>query len=142
MGKPCYKTYMHRVVIVAPKLLDTNFAMFAFFSRADRMAVTYRWKFRTAMQTTPPYKTLHLVIHGRVQGVYFRQSMHNEARNLEISGWVRNRSNGTVEAVVQGTPAAVDAMVRWAQRGPELAHVERVDIDPTDGNYSNFEIIN
>lgn len=106
------------------------------------MAVTYCGKLQTAMQSTPTQKTLHLVIHGRVQGVFFRQSMHNEARNLEISGWVRNRSNGTVEAVVQGAPTAVDAMVHWAQRGPELAHVERVDIDPTDGNYSNFEIIN
>ena len=106
------------------------------------MAVTYRGKLQTAMQTNPPQKTLHLVIHGRVQGVFFRQSMHNEARNLEISGWVRNRSNGTVEAVVQGAPTAVDAMVHWAQRGPELAHVERVDIGSTDGNYSNFEIIN
>ena len=116
--------------------------MFAFFSRADRMAVTYRWKRRTVMQTTPPPKTLHLVIHGRVQGVFFRQSMHNEAQRLAIAGWVRNRSNGTVEAVVHGAPAAVDAMVRWAQRGPELAQVDRVDIDPTDGNFSNFEILN
>ena len=87
-------------------------------------------------------KTLHLVIHGRVQGVFFRQSMPREAESLEISGWVRNRSNGTVEAVVHGTPGSVDAMVSWAQRGPQLAQVERVDIDPTDGDYTNFEIIN
>ena len=87
-------------------------------------------------------KTLHLVIHGRVQGVFFRQSMQREAESLEISGWVRNRSNGTVEAVVHGTPNAVDAIVSWAQRGPQLAQVERVDIDPTDGDYTNFEIIN
>jgi acylphosphatase len=89
-----------------------------------------------------PLKTLHLVVHGRVQGVYFRQSMQREAQNLAISGWVRNRSNGTVEAVVHGDPGAVDAMLRWAQHGPEMAQVERVDIDPTDGDYTNFEIIN
>lgn len=94
------------------------------------------------MPNTPAHKTLHLVIHGRVQGVYFRQSMHNEAQSLQLCGWVRNRSDGTVEAVVHGAPPAVDAMVNWAQRGPELARVERVDIYPTDGNYSNFEIIN
>lgn len=87
-------------------------------------------------------KTLHLVIHGRVQGVFFRQSMQYEAQSLAICGWVRNRSNGTVEAVVHGDPGAVDAMVSWAQRGPQLAQVERVDIDPTDGDYTNFEIIN
>jgi acylphosphatase len=81
------------------------------------------------------------VIHGRVQGVSFRQSMHRKAQNLEICGWVRNRSNGTVEAVVHGAPTAVEAMVRWAQRGPELAQVERVDIHPTDGSYSNFEVV-
>jgi acylphosphatase len=86
-------------------------------------------------------KTLHLVIHGRVQGVYFRQSMHREAQFLAISGWVWNRSNGTVEAIVHGDPAAVDAMVHWAHKGPEMAHVERVDVYPTDGNYTNFEIM-
>lgn len=86
-------------------------------------------------------KTLHLVIHGRVQGVFFRQSMQYEAQNLAISGWVRNRSNGTVEAVVHGDSGAVDAIVCWAQRGPQLAQVERVDIGPTDGDYTNFEII-
>ena len=65
------------------------------------------------INTISALKTLHLVIHGRVQGVFFRQSMHREAQNLAISGWVRNRSNGTVEAVVHGDPAAVNAMVRW-----------------------------
>ena len=94
------------------------------------------------INTISTLKTLHLVIHGRVQGVFFRQSMHREAQNLAISGWVRNRSNGTVEAVVHGDSASVEAIVRWAQRGPELAHVERVDTDPTDGDYTNFEIIN
>ena len=94
-----------------------------------------------AINTIPVLKTLHLVIHGRVQGVFFRQSMQREAQYLAISGWVRNRSNGTVEAVVHGEPAAVDAMVRWAHKGPEMAHVERVDVYPTDGDYTNFEIM-
>ena len=90
---------------------------------------------------SPAKKTLHLVIHGHVQGVFFRQSMQREAQYLAISGWVRNRSNGTVEAVIHGAPAAVDAMTHWAQRGPEMAHVERVDVYPTDGDYTNFEIM-
>ena len=95
-----------------------------------------------AIDATSVRKTLHLVIHGRVQGVYFRQSMLREAQYLAISGWVRNRSNGTVEAVVHGDPSAVDAMVRWAHKGPEMALVESVDVFPTDGDYTNFEIMN
>ena len=88
-----------------------------------------------------PQHTLHLLIYGRVQGVFFRQSMQREAQYQAVSGWVRNRSDGAVEAVVQGEPAAVDAIVRWARRGPERAHVERVEIGPADGDYSGFEVI-
>jgi acylphosphatase len=88
-----------------------------------------------------PRKMLRLVIHGHVQGVFFRDSMRREAQNLSISGWVRNRSDGSVEAAVQGEPADVDAIVRWAHRGPQTAQVERVEIEPYQGNYSNFEVI-
>jgi acylphosphatase len=86
-------------------------------------------------------KTLRLVIHGRVQGVFFRDSMRYEAQRLGIAGWVRNRSDGVVEAVVHGEPAAVDAIVRWAHLGPQHAQVERVDIEPDDRNYTSFEVI-
>jgi acylphosphatase len=86
-------------------------------------------------------KTLRLVIHGRVQGVFFRDSMRREAQNLSVAGWVRNRSNGTVEAAVQGEPATVDAIVRWARRGPQHAQVEWVKIEPGDGSYTGFEVI-
>jgi acylphosphatase len=86
-------------------------------------------------------KSLRLVIHGRVQGVCFRDSMCREAQNLGVAGWVRNRSDGTVEAAVQGESATVDAIMRWAQRGPQRAHVERVEIAPDESSYTNFEII-
>ena len=92
------------------------------------------------IQTTTR-KTLHLVIHGRVQGVFFRDSMRREARRLGIAGWVRNRSDGTVEAAVQGESADVDVIVRWAHRGPDRAQVERIEVGPHVGNYSNFEVI-
>lgn len=68
-----------------------------------------------------------LVIRGRVQGVWFRESMRMQAEELGVAGWVRNRMDGTVEALVEGAPAAVDALVRWAHRGPESAHVTGVD---------------
>ncbi len=86
-------------------------------------------------------KTLRLVIHGRVQGVFFRESMRVEADRLSVSGWVRNRGDGTVEAAVQGEPEAVDAIVQWAHRGPPMARVERVVIEPGEGSYSSFEVI-
>jgi acylphosphatase len=85
-------------------------------------------------------KTLHLLIHGRVQGVFYRQSMLEEAELLGVAGWVRNRPDRTVEAVVQGEAGAVDDIVRWAQRGPAMASVDKVDIAPGTGNYSGFEI--
>lgn len=86
-------------------------------------------------------KTLRLVIHGRVQGVFFRDSMRREAQHLSVTGWVRNHSDGTVEAAVQGESAVVDAIVRWAHRGPQHAQVVRVDIKPDDGSYTGFEVI-
>jgi acylphosphatase len=54
---------------------------------------------------------------------------------------VRNRADGTVEAAVQGEPAAVDAIVGWAHRGPDYAQVERVDIEPHQGGYAGFEVV-
>ena len=86
-------------------------------------------------------RTLHLIIHGRVQGVFFRDSMRREAHGLGISGWVRNLGNGTVEAMVQGSSDAVESMVRWAHHGPERAQVERVVATPAQGAYSGFEIL-
>ena len=60
----------------------------------------------------PPQKKLHLVIHGRVQGVFYRDSMRIEAQRLGVNGWVKNRSDGSVEAAVHGDSVAVDALVR------------------------------
>ena len=74
----------------------------------------------------------HLRIRGRVQGVYFRESMRQRADQLKVTGWVRNRSDGTVEALVQGEPFAVDAIVQWAQRGPHAARVDKVEVEAAD----------
>lgn len=88
-----------------------------------------------------PSKTFRLVIHGLVQGVFFRDSMRREAQRLGVAGWVRNRSDGCVEAAVQGEPASVDEIVRWARGGPQHAQVERIDIVPDNGSYTGFEIL-
>jgi acylphosphatase len=70
-----------------------------------------------------------LVIRGTVQGVGFRDALQDEARRLEVSGWVRNRRDGTVEALVRGPEAAVEALVRWCRRGPPLARVTGVSVE-------------
>lgn len=73
-----------------------------------------------------------MIISGRVQGVYYRQSSKEQADRLGLSGWVRNRHNGTVEAVVEGAPDAVAAFIEWCHRGPPHARVDGVD--RTDGD--------
>jgi acylphosphatase len=70
--------------------------------------------------------SLSLEISGRVQGVGFRYSMREEAARRGVRGWVRNRRDGSVEALVQGDAAAVDGLLEWARRGPPGARVSEV----------------
>lgn len=74
----------------------------------------------------------NLRIHGRVQGVGYRWSLSVEASRLGLSGWVRNRRDGSVEALVHGPAEAIDALVVWAHRGPSMARVDRIFCN--DGN--------
>ncbi|MBN8766782.1 MAG: acylphosphatase [Thiobacillus sp. 63-78] len=83
-------------------------------------------------------KTLHLDIEGRVQGVWFRESMRSEAERLGVAGWVRNTPDGAVEAVIQGPAAAVEALIEWARTGPPQARVDRLHIREAHGQYSGF----
>jgi acylphosphatase len=81
----------------------------------------------------------HLLIRGVVQGVGFREAMRDEAGRLGVTGWVRNRRDGSVEAMVDGSPGAVEAIVAWAHRGPPAALVTAVEAVPADGRFSAFE---
>jgi acylphosphatase len=82
----------------------------------------------------------HLIIRGAVQRVGFRASMGAEAERLGITGWVRNRSDGCVEALVQGPDGAVAQIVAWARRGPALARVTAVDVaEAVAGPWASFE---
>lgn len=80
----------------------------------------------------------HLHITGRVQGVGFRYYMQRKAQELGVTGWVRNRRDGGVEALIQGNPEAVETLIAWARRGPQSAVVSGVNIAEASGNYSEF----
>jgi acylphosphatase len=81
----------------------------------------------------------HLIISGRVQGVGFRTAMCDEAERLGVTGWVRNRRDGTVEAVVDGDPAAVAAIIAWAKAGPPGARVTGVAVGDAEGRFLGFQ---
>lgn len=71
-----------------------------------------------------------IVVRGRVQGVGYRYAMVEVASAYRVAGWVRNRRDGTVEALVQGDAAAVEAIIAWCRRGPPAARVEGVTVLP------------
>ncbi len=79
--------------------------------------------------------TRHLSVSGRVQGVGYRYSLCAAAQANGISGWVRNRRDGTVEAVLQGTPEAVERILSWARRGPPGARVTAVEVRDAEGEF-------
>ncbi|MGL6072240.1 acylphosphatase [Craterilacuibacter sp.] len=69
-----------------------------------------------------------LRIYGKVQGVYFRDSAIILSTELGVAGWVRNRSDGTVEILLEGEPASVEAFIRWARQGPVAAQVDKLSV--------------
>ena len=87
-------------------------------------------------------RCVHLTIQGRVQGVWFRESARQEAERVGVVGWIRNTSDGDVEAVVEGPTDAVEAFVRWCHRGPPAARVAKVDrVDsPATEEFARFDV--
>lgn len=82
-----------------------------------------------------------LTIGGRVQGVGFRYALADEARARELQGWVRNRRDGTVEAVIAGPELEVEAVIAWARRGPPASGVTAFEAFPAEGDFDDFEIL-
>lgn len=94
---------------------------------------------QTCMPAEPnQQQVIRLQIRGRVQGVYYRASMVDEARRLGATGWVRNRLDGSVEAMACGTHAQLNALVKWAWQGPPAAAVSDVGITPGEGEFIVF----
>ncbi|OAT84999.1 acylphosphatase [Desulfotomaculum copahuensis] len=84
----------------------------------------------------------HVLISGKVQGVYFRLHTQEEAVRCGVTGWVRNLRDGRVEAVFEGEDAAVEQVLRWCRQGSPASRVERVEVweEPCRGEYDGFEI--
>jgi acylphosphatase len=89
-------------------------------------------------------RTRQFRVTGLVQGVGFRYALRDEAQRLGLRGWVRNRADGSVEALAQGEPQALEALIDWARRGPPAARVDQLrEAAPAPGMeraYERFEI--
>ncbi|MEO8721189.1 MAG: acylphosphatase [Ginsengibacter sp.] len=86
-------------------------------------------------------ETVHLLISGKVQGVFFRESAKKIAQNLNITGWIKNREDAKVEAVISGNEDAVNDFISWTKSGPERASVDEVIIQKKPATpFESFEI--
>ncbi len=85
---------------------------------------------------------VHAYIYGRVQGVYYRYSAARRAKELGLKGWVRNRPDGSVEALLEGEEEVVRRMLEWCKQGPPGASVDTIDLTwgLYTGEFNNFEI--
>ena len=85
---------------------------------------------------------VHLLVSGRVQGVFFRATAARRANALGLRGWVRNLPDGRVEAVAEGPPADIEAFVLWCRSGPPFARVDALEVtpEPPSGDFAGFEV--
>jgi len=84
----------------------------------------------------------HVFVSGRVQGVFFRYETRQLARRVGVTGWIRNLSDGRVEAVFEGEKDAVEQMIEFCRRGPPAARVDKVEViwEPYKGEFNSFTI--
>ena len=89
------------------------------------------------------YITVHLIISGKVQGVYFRKHTQDTSLENNVSGWVKNLLNGDVECVLEGLKSNVDKVIIWCHQGPSNSHVDNVEIkyEKFTGHFTDFQII-
>jgi len=84
----------------------------------------------------------HVIISGKVQGVFFRAETQRAAENYGVSGWVRNRSDGAVEALFEGEEEDVNTIIEWCKEGSPYSKVKNVDVtwEEYSGEFNTFEI--
>ena len=88
-----------------------------------------------------PAEAAHLFVHGRVQGVFFRDSTRTVARDLGLAGWVRNCSDGSVEIHAEGDRKKLEELIAWCRQGPDYASVSNIDLNWTEAEgLSSFDI--
>jgi len=87
----------------------------------------------------PMPSSVRILVHGTVQGVFFRASIKTEARRLGLVGWVRNRLDGGVEAVAQGPRETLEELVRWCHVGPPMSKVDEVEVDWSEVDKLEFD---
>jgi acylphosphatase len=87
-------------------------------------------------------KSWHIVITGKVQGVFYRVHMQRIAQSLGFTGWVANRADGSVEAIVEGSETNLEALLDWCREGPPRSAVSTVVVqdEPYSGDYTNFSV--
>jgi acylphosphatase len=84
---------------------------------------------------------VHIVVHGSVQGVFFRASTQSQASEHSLTGWVRNLPDGTVEIHAEGEKESLDRFIEWCRQGPPAANVQRLDLDwVASQSLSDFEV--
>jgi len=87
-------------------------------------------------------EAIHIIVHGRVQGVWFRAGTKERADELEIFGWVKNRPEGTVEIHAEGEKSKLENFIAWCRKGTPAANVTSLDLDSVSlQNFTSFEIL-
>lgn len=86
---------------------------------------------------------VHVFISGRVQGVFFRQNTKNKAKSLGVAGWIKNLSDGRVEAIFEGEKDKIEELIGWAKRGPMFSRIDGVEVikEGYQGEFKDFEIM-
>ena len=87
--------------------------------------------------------TKHIIVEGKVQGVFFRKNTRKKAEELNVFGWVKNTLDDKVEIVVQGSKENIDKFIEWCKQGPPRAHVKNVHVEEkeTDESFKDFSIM-
>ena len=102
-----------------------------------------RFATSSTLAATMSAKRVQIIVRGRVTGAFFRAATQREARRLGISGWVRNRPDGSVELLAEGEEDSIKEIISWAQHGPSAARVDDVDVRwrSYTGEFSEFRIV-